>query len=181
MKNMLTFPFPRQDLPDFEVLVRPHLDHLYRVAFRFCANRSDAEDLVQDLLVKLYPRRAEMARIEKLRPWLVTTLYRMFIDETRRRARSRLQPIEDEAGFYDGVPSTEPGPAQSLAREQRLQSLQAAFEQLSDDHRTLLTLHDIEGYRLAELNEMLDIPIGTLKSRIHRARARLRGLLEHED
>ncbi len=177
MKKMLTFPSPHQATADFESLVGPHLDHLYRVAFRFCTNRSDAEDLVQDLLVKLYPRQAELARIEKLRPWLVTTLYRMFIDDTRRRARSRLQPIDDETAFYDSVPSATPGPADSLAREQRLQSMQAAFDRLSDDHRTLLALHDIEGYRLNELHAMLGIPLGTLKSRIHRARARLRELL----
>ncbi len=178
MRNILPFRARGKALPDFETLVRPHLDHLYRLAYRFCGQRQDAEDLVQDLLVKLYPRHAEIARVEKLRPWLVTTLYRMFIDGTRRKARSRLELIDDETSFYDGVANNDDRPEQSLAREQRIEQIQRAFERLSDDHRILLTLHDIEGYRLVELEGMLDIPLGTLKSRIHRARARMRQLLD---
>ncbi|MCF6211452.1 MAG: RNA polymerase sigma factor [Gammaproteobacteria bacterium] len=177
MRNILPFRVQRETLPDFETLVRPHLDHLYRLAYRFCGHRQDAEDLVQDLLVKLYPRHAEIVKIEKLRPWLVTILYRMFIDGTRRKARSRLELIDDETKFYECIASSDERPEQSLAREQRVAQIQVAFEQLSDDHRTLLALHDIEGYRLAELEEMLAVPLGTLKSRIHRARARMRILL----
>jgi len=178
MRNILSFRARRETLPDFEMLVHPHLDYLYRLAYRFCGHQQDAEDLVQDLLVKLYPRHAEVAKVEKLRPWLVTTLYRMFIDGTRRKARSRLELIDDETSFYDSVATTDDRPEQSLAREQKIVQMQCAFECLSDDHRTLLTLHDIEGYRLVELEEMLDIPLGTLKSRIHRARARMRQLLD---
>ncbi len=178
MRNILPFRARRETLPDFETLVRPHLDHLYRLAYRFCGHRQDAEDLVQDLLVKLYPRHAEIAKVEKLRPWLVTILYRMFIDGTRRKARSRLEPIDDETKFYESTASSDERPEQSLAREQRMGQIQAAFERLSDDHRTLLALHDIEGYRLTELEEMLAVPLGTLKSRIHRARARMRALLD---
>ena len=177
MRNILPFRVRRETLPDFETLVHPHLDHLYRLAYRFCGHRQDAEDLVQDLLVKLYPRHAEITKVEKLRPWLVTILYRMFIDGTRRKARSRLELIDDETKFYESIASTDERPEQSLAREQRMVQIQAAFERLSDNHRTLLTLHDIEGYRLAELEEMLAVPLGTLKSRIHRARARMRELL----
>ena len=178
MKNILPFRKRKDALPSFDSLLRPHLDHLYRLAYRFCGNGHDAEDLVQDLLIKLYPRHAEVAGIEKLRPWLVTTLYRMFIDGTRRKARSRLELINDEGSFYDTVASGDERPDQTLAREQQLSQMQAAFEQLSDDHRILLTLHDIEGYRLVELEAMLDVPLGTLKSRMHRARARMRELLD---
>lgn len=181
MKNILPFRKQADPLPSFDSLLRPYLDHLYRLAYRFCGNRSDAEDLVQDLLVKLYPRHAEVAQVEKLRPWLVTTLYRMFIDGTRRKARSRLELIDDETSFYDSVACGGDRPDQSLAREQRIDQMHAAFERLSDDHRTLLTLHDIEGYSLIELEGMLDVPLGTLKSRIHRARARMRDWLENAE
>ena len=174
MKNILPFRKQRETLPSFDSLVSPYLDHLYRLAYRFCGNQHDAEDLVQDLLVKLYPRHAEVAKVEKLRPWLATTLYRMFIDGTRRKARSRLELIDDETSFYDSVATADERPDQSLAREQLGTQMQAAFEQLSDEHRVLITLHDIEGYRLVELEEMLDVPLGTLKSRMHRARARMR-------
>ncbi len=179
MKNILAFPRRRTGV-DFDALIRPHLDILYRTAFRFCRQRHDAEDLVQDLLIKLYPRREELARIDKLRPWLITSLYHLFIDGTRKSKRSPLQAIEDEQGFYDSMPSDLPGPEGQLLREQRLRAIQRAYERLSDEHRALISLHDIEGYRLPELQEMLGLPLGTLKSRIHRARARLREMLRED-
>jgi RNA polymerase sigma-70 factor (ECF subfamily) len=162
----------------FDALVRPHITYLYRLAYRFCGNPEDAEDLVQDLFVKLFPRCAELEVVEKLRPWLVTSLYRMFVDGTRRQKRSPLELIDDEAAFYETTGGGAESPSQELAEDQRIDQIQAAFERMSDDHRILLTLHDIEGYRLVELEEMLDVPVGTLKSRIHRARARMRKILD---
>lgn len=162
----------------FDTLVRPHITYLYRLAYRFCGNPEDAEDLVQDLFLKLFPRCAELEVVEKLRPWLVTSLYRMFVDGTRRQKRSPLELIDDEVAFYETAGSGTESPDHELAEDQRIDQMQAAFQRMSDDHRVLLTLHDIEGYRLIELQEMLDVPVGTLKSRIHRARARMRKILE---
>jgi RNA polymerase sigma-70 factor (ECF subfamily) len=164
----------------FDALVRPHITYLYRLAYRFCGNPEDAEDLVQDLFIKLYPRCEELEAVEKLRPWLVTSLYRMFVDGTRRQKRSPLELIDDEVAFYETAVSDTDSPDQELSEDQRINQLQAAFQRMSEDHRVLLTLHDIEGYRLVELQEMLDVPVGTLKSRIHRARARMRKILESD-
>ena len=161
----------------FEELVHPHINYLYRLAFRFCGNQEDAEDLVQDLLIKLYPNRDELEKIEKLRPWMTTSLYRMFIDDYRKKARSPLELIDDETAFYDTMVSDDFAPDMTLAEDQRINQLQAAFNRLSENHRVLLTLHDIEGYRLVEIETMLGTPVGTLKSRIHRARAKMRGML----
>lgn len=160
--------------------MRPHVNYLYRLAYRFCGNQEDAEDLVQDLLIKLYPRRAELETIEKLRPWMVTSLYRMFVDGTRKKARTPLELIDDETVFYETRTTEEAMPDEVLAEDQRIDQIQSAFNRLSEDHRVLLTLHDIEGYRLVELESMLGIPVGTLKSRIHRARARMRDLLNRD-
>lgn len=83
---MKILPFPRsQPASKFEELVYPHINYLYRLAFRFCGNQADAEDLVQDLLIKLYPKRAELEKVEKLRPWVTTSLYRMFVDSYRKK------------------------------------------------------------------------------------------------
>ncbi len=179
MMKVLSFP-SREPASSFDGLVRPHITYLYRLAYRFCGNQEDAEDLVQDLLTKLYPRRKELEIIEKLRPWLVTSLYRMFVDGTRRKKRSPLELIDNEATFYETVANTATMPDQDLAADQRIDKIQAAFQRLSEDHRVLMTLHDIEGYRLVELEKILDVPVGTLKSRIHRARARMREMLESD-
>ena len=177
--KILTFP-QNETSPGFEGLVRPHIQYLYRLAYRFCGNQEDAEDLVQDLLVKLFPRQSELEQVEKLRPWLVTTLYRMFVDNTRKKARSPLELVNDEKTFYDPTGNEEYTPDEVLAEDQRIDRIQAAFNRLSEEHRVILTLHDIEGYRLVELETMLGVPVGTLKSRIHRARSRMRDLLGTE-
>ncbi len=174
----------RRDSADsqFETLLRPHLHHLYQVAFRFVGNAADAEDLVQDVLVKLYPKRRQLADIETLRPWLTRVLYRMFIDQRRKMNRSPLSLVKggvDEQGtsVLDRLHSPEPDPADQVDRAITRKRLQKAINSLNHDQQSLCLLHDVEGYTLQELEGILETPIGTLKSRLHRARARLRVLL----
>jgi len=166
----------------FESLLRPHVPYLYRLAVRFCGNGHDAEDLVQDLLIKLYPRSGELGKLEAVRPWLARALHNQYVDMVRKRARSplgqSLQPTrEAQCDPIDELLHQGPGPDEFLEQELTAQRLEEALACLSPEHRVLLTLHDIEGYTLQELTEILAAPLGTLKSRLHRARARLRGQL----
>ncbi len=163
----------------FEDLVGPHIDHLYRLSYRFTGSREDAEDLVQDLLVKLYPRQAEIESIERLRPWLARVLYRLFIDRVRQAGRSVLSVVEDSEEPDDQIDSgisTEELVEGALTQER----LQESFSLLNEDQRILLALHDIEGYTLTELVDVLDAPLGTLKSRLNRSRTKLREHLSRE-
>lgn len=162
---------------EFERRMAPHISALYRLACRLTNDPSDAEELVQDVLVKLYPKRDELAAIEQIRPWASRVLYRMFVDKWRRR---RLEPINECELGEDRELDPESGqlsPEDYLQMRGDLGEVQEAMEQLSENHRTLLLLHDVEGYTLVELEDMLAVPLGTLKSRVHRARARLRNLL----
>lgn len=161
---------------EFARLVSPHVDHLYRLAFRFTNNSQDAEDLVQELLAKLFPRTREIREIERLRPWLDRILYRMFVDRIRYDQR---RPVSDcEKNDPDEFAGLGNNPEFDLEQKLTRERLQAAYAQLNEDHRALLAMHDIEGYTLLELESMLDTPIGTLKSRLHRARNQLRKNLE---
>lgn len=162
---------------EFVALVRPYVEGMYRLAYRFCGCREDAEDLVQDVLVKLYPRSHELRDIDNLQSWLATVLYRQFVDRTRHVNRSPVQLSEDG----DTPLSAEVEPANQpevlLLNHEAIDRVQEALIQLNEDQRVLVILHDVEGYKLTELQEMLDIPIGTLKSRLHRAREQLKKLL----
>lgn len=170
----------------FEQLVRPHLDHLYRVAYRFSGNACDAEDLVQDLLLKLYPKVAELAAVELLRSWLARALYYHAIDVSRRTGRSAMGKRVDlgsddaEGDPLDTLPGDGHDPERAAEQSLTRERLQTAFGYLSVEHRAVVSMHDIEGYSLDELTYLLDTPIGTLKSRLHRARAHLRSLLTME-
>ena len=170
---------------EFEKILQPYVLKLYRVAFRLCGNPADAEDLVQDVLVKVYPKRQTLAKLENPGPWLVKVLYRTFIDQRRRMARSPLHLLlnsnaEENTSILESIPSDNSGPEEISANNQVRDRLMQAINSLNADQRHLCILHDVEGYTLIELEEILDTPIGTLKSRLHRARASLRKMLQHE-
>ena len=158
----------------FEELVAPHIDRLYRLGYRFSGTRHDAEDLVQELLVKLYPRSKELGNIEKLGPWLSKSLYHLFIDQARRVTCSPVVLSEECGVELEAVACVNAGPDDHMVRQQRILELERALFTLNFDQRTLIAMHDMEGYTLPELTSMLDTPLGTLKSRLHRARASLR-------
>ena len=170
---------------DFEALLRPQLNYLYRISYRFTGNKADAEDLVQDLLVKLYPRQDELEKVTHLRPWLVRVLYRMFVDNERKQKRSPLRLVKknpdidaDTDDPVDQIAGTEPDPEQYTRAQILSEHIERALNQLGKDQRAVITLHDIEGYALTELETLLEVPMGTLKSRLHRARGKLRDILK---
>jgi RNA polymerase sigma-70 factor (ECF subfamily) len=167
----------------FADLVGPHLRPLYRLAFRLTGNVHDAEDLFQDLLVKVYARLHELRRVEKRRPWLARVMYTLFIDGQRRAARSPLSLVVDNDNGEEISLQPPPGsphdnePEAAAIRDGEQRRLLRALARLPDEQRTILMLADVEGFTLNEMETILDCPRGTLKSRLHRARARLRELL----
>jgi len=165
----------------FDALVRPHLDRLYRLAYRFTQSREDAEDLVQSLLIKLLPQAERLALLDLPGPWMARALYNLYIDQTRQRRRQEAAigcPLTEDGVLEAIADEFSDSPEQAVERSQREQRLALALATLSDDHRALIAWHDMEGYTLDELAEQLSVPIGTLKSRLHRGRANLRALLE---
>lgn len=185
MENIISISQNMSRTADFESLLDPYLHHLYKVAMRFTGGSvADSEDLVQELLIKLYSKQEQLAGIEKLRPWLVKVLYRTFIDHVRRQNRSPLhlvvKPVGDGVDVVDTLASEAVGPCDHLTAHDTSSQLMAAVQSLKEEHRTVCILHDMEGYTLVELEEILDTPLGTLKSRLHRARMRLRKILSQQ-
>lgn len=174
----------------FEALVAPHVEHLYQLALRFTRNTAAAEDLVQDVLVKLFRVQEQIVLLERPRPWMARVLYREYVDRWRR---DRLAPInlsdldghDSESGHPENRGEAEPDPdadpLYDAEASQLREQLTAALAALSEDHRTVILFHDVEGYTLEELSTVLAVPLGTLKSRVHRARARLRAVLAQSD
>lgn len=171
--------FRRTSADGFESLIAPYIERLYRLAYRFCGEVSCAEDLVQDLLLKLYPRVAELARLEEPGPWLSRALYNHFIDTTRREKRTPFHEAVNDQVLVR-MPGTDATPEQELEQDHLQRQLLQAMAALRPEQRALVSLHDIEGYTLLELETMLGTPLGTLKSRLHRSRKQLRESLQTE-
>lgn len=183
---MALFPFRRTRPRRFEDCVRPHLGGMYRFAYRLTGQREDAEDLVQDVLTKLFPRAKELYEVDQPGAWLNKVLYRRFIDLTRKRVRQADRPasslMSDDAGadFLDSLVDNGAGPARQLGDEQLRCAIVKALDSLSPDQRTLLLLHDVDGWRQEDIAEVLGIAVGTVKSRLHRCRANLRSIMATE-
>ena len=163
----------------FERLVRPHFDRLYRLAWRLAGAKAEAEDLFQELLLKAYGKLDDLVEIDDPGPWLCRVMYNLFIDERRRFARHRLHTVDEGqlgGDGLEGMPGTD-SPVENNERLEKLKCLDRALAQLSDEHRVVVLLHDTEGYKLVEIEQLTGISVGTVKSRLHRARARLREIL----
>ncbi|MBI3927522.1 MAG: sigma-70 family RNA polymerase sigma factor [Armatimonadetes bacterium] len=147
----------------YEKLVREHGRGLYRLAHRLCGDPCLAEDLVQECYLEAWRSLPELRSLERARAWLVQILRHRFHRALRARSRRpRVQSLPESLGW---VP-----PERDWALEQ-------ALEQLEPHYREPFLLVFMEGYRCREVAELLDLPIGTVLSRIHRARTRLKALL----
>ncbi|MBT8108832.1 MAG: RNA polymerase sigma factor [Gammaproteobacteria bacterium] len=169
----------KADNQAFERLVRPYFDRLWRLAFRLTGRKAEAEDLFQELLIKAYGKLDDLVAIDEPGAWLARIMYNLFIDERRRFRRQRMHVVDE--GFLpgDGIEgfAAADSPVRDQERLDKLRQLDTALAQLSDEHRIVVLLHDSEGYKITEIHELTGLPVGTVKSRLHRARARLREIL----
>lgn len=156
---------------------------MYRLALRFTKSVPDAEDLLQDVLVSLFERREQLAEIGDLKTWLARVIHNRFIDQRRSFLRRRLtaafRPADsgDEMSILESIPSQEMGPEELATVAGQLSQLDEALGRLNDEQRIVVLLHDAEGYSLEEVEQITGTAAGTVKSRLHRGRARLRALL----
>jgi RNA polymerase sigma-70 factor, ECF subfamily len=167
---------------DFEQQVRPHLPQLYPAALRLTRNPADAEDLVQDTLAKAYASFAQYTPGTNLRAWLHRILSTTFINTYRKRQRQpQIAPGADP--HNDWTTSADPltGPARSAEAEALDKitdtTLLTALRDLPDDFRTAIWLADVEGYPYREVAAIMGTPLGTVMSRLHRGRGKLRHTL----
>jgi RNA polymerase sigma-70 factor (ECF subfamily) len=160
----------------FARLIRQHYRALYNAAYRLTRSAVDAEDLVQEVCLRAYPRLTEVEGLEQPRGWLLRVLYRLFVDLRRRYERKNVRAIEDDEDFV----SAEAGPPEEVDRAIHRWRIESAWRHLNQEQRLLLVLHDVEGYSLAEIHSLTGLKDGTIKSRLHRARVRLGRLLQRD-
>ena len=161
-------------MADIAHLIEPVIPALRRYARTFVRGAADADDLVQDTLERAISRWHQRRSDGETRTWLFTILHNLAVNHLRRAARRGREVPLDDAGESDvGVPSTQ---EDALRRDDIL----GAVGQLPDDQRSVLLLVSIEDVSYAEAARILDIPIGTVMSRLTRARARLLKLLKEQ-
>jgi RNA polymerase sigma-70 factor (ECF subfamily) len=145
---------------------------LYRVAFAWCHDAPLADDLAQEALARGLARTEQLRDAERLSSWLFSILHRCWIDHLRLRR----EDLNEEA--IAELPSDLPGPEGHAEQQETVNRVRAAIAALPLGQRQVVTLVDLEEFSYAEVAAILSIPIGTVMSRLCRAREALRGLLE---
>jgi RNA polymerase sigma-70 factor (ECF subfamily) len=174
---------PEASLEVFEELVRKHESSIYRVAYRLSGNRDDAEDLIQEALIEAFeafPRFKEGTRFDR---WIYRIMTNTHIDIIRKRGRSP-RTISMEAGVSDDgtplvieTPDSTNDPALRLMALEFSEPLQRSLDTLSPESRAILVLADVEGQSYEEVARAVGCPVGTVRSRLHRARMALKNML----
>lgn len=179
---------PRMDAAarrEFEDTVLPQLDRLFGMALRLTRSRTEAEDLVQDTMVRAYRFWGSFKPGTSVRAWLFTILRNTFINRYHRSNRDRAHlgelSVQHEA-FGDDLsagqaPSPLPAPEDVLTQRGVRERIEAALQRIPVEFRMVVALADIEGLSYKEVAETMDIPVGTVMSRLHRGRRHLHALL----
>jgi RNA polymerase sigma-70 factor (ECF subfamily) len=172
--------FQNGDLYAFDIIVQRYKDQLLNFAYRFLGNYEEAEDVVQETFLRLYRNRHAYRQIAKFSTWLYTITSNLSKTELRKRKRRKLVSISDlgydekEYELEDSHADTERD-VDSVLKEEIIQK---AIEELPPRFRQVVILRDIKGLSYEEVGKILKIPLGTVKSRVNRARLKLQSKLQ---
>ncbi|HHY38108.1 MAG TPA: sigma-70 family RNA polymerase sigma factor [Clostridia bacterium] len=172
----------RGDVDAFGALVRTHEKKIYNMAYRMLGNTEDAFDASQEAFTKAFFSLESFRGTSSFSTWLYRIAANICLDELRRRKRSKILPLDAPLSLSDGeilreLPSQAETPEQILTRKELLRDIERSILSLSPEHRLAITLRDIQGLSYEEIADLTGASLGTVKSRIHRARNALKNAI----
>lgn len=171
------------DADSFSALILPYEQKLMHHAYRMLLNETEAEDAVQEALLKAWRRLDTYQGTAAFSTWLYTILHHVCLDMLRKKKREKpaiplIQEGENEEEFSLSIPDTAPGPDERYQQKAMRSAVAAAIDTLSDEHKTVIILRDIDGLEYDEIAKITNTSLGTVKSRISRARTAMKKILE---
>lgn len=165
-------------VPTWDEVVERHSGRVYRLAYRLTGNRADAEDLTQEVFVRVF-RSLHTYTPGTFEGWLHRITTNVFLDQARRRQRLRFDSLSDERASL--LPSNHQPPDAAYSDARFDDDVEQALAALTPEFRAAVVLCDVEGLTYEEIAEILGTKLGTVRSRIHRGRAQLRRALAHRE
>lgn len=167
------------DVEAFEQLISQHQKTVYNIAYRLTGNHEDASDVAQEAFIRAYSSLADFRGDSSFATWLYRIVNNACLDELRKRKRQRLTYIDQTVSVDDGeisrqIADTAGGPEEALERVEIQRAVQESIDQLDYEYRIVLVMRDIQGYSYNEIAETLGLNLGTVKSRLNRARNALK-------
>ncbi len=161
------------DAEAFGCLVTKYQNRLFNSMVHFLRDETEAEDVVQESFVLAFTRLHKFRGNSSFYTWL----YRIAVNTAisrRRKKRPRVSVDRDLGDGGKGIGGAGPQPGDRLQESERAEQLHAALNRLGDEHRLILVLREMDGLSYEEISEILDAPVGTVRSRLHRARSQLK-------
>ena len=173
----------KMDAETFAGLIARAGDKAYNFAYRLSGNEPDARDLVQEAFSRALEHAGAYDPTRPFDSWLLRILHNVFLDSMRRHSHSRTVSLDapapdEDAGWADLLPGEEPAAADELILKESLDLLQRALARLPTTYKSAIALCDIEGLSYEDIAKVMDIPVGTVRSRIHQGRVLLRKAYE---
>lgn len=177
--------YQRHEIAAYEDLLERYGRRIYQLAYRMAGNDADAKDLAQEACIRVYRALRRIDPTANLESWLYRIITNLYIDMLRRRPKVRIESLDaplitakgDEVTREVADPVADP--EETVLSAELDADIQRALLALSSELRMVVVLSDIEGHSYEEISEMLRIPVGTVKSRLHRARRMLQERLRH--
>jgi RNA polymerase sigma-70 factor (ECF subfamily) len=165
-----------QRTPTWDEIVEQHSARVYRLAYRLTGHRADAEDLTQEVFVRVF-RSLDSYRPGTFEGWLHRITTNLFLDQARRKSRIRFDSLGDDPDLK--LPGRIPSPDHQVLAGLFDSDVEAALAAMAPDFRVAVVLCDVEGLSYEEIADVLGLKLGTVRSRIHRGRSQLRKALAH--
>ena len=162
-------------------LVNRYKDKLINFIFSYLGDLESSEDVVQETMIKLYQKKHYYKEIAKFSTWLYTIAKNLANTELRKRKQRKttlLSQFSKDDKTYE-LPSNDPEPGQEIQTDIVNKIIRDAVDQLSEKFKIVIVLRDIQGLSYEDISEIINVPIGTVKSRINRARLQLQVELKH--
>ncbi len=161
---------------EFKLMVMPYSERLYRMAFRLMGNREEAEDVVQEVYLKLWGLRKDLKKYNSIEALAIRITRNLCLDGLRRRKTSQ-EAIKTERINGDGYSET---PAESLERKEEAEVIHTLIEALPEPQRSLVHLRHLEGKEYEEIAQMVNMNVNAIRVSISRARKQMREMLEKQ-
>ncbi|HWR60142.1 MAG TPA: sigma-70 family RNA polymerase sigma factor [Clostridia bacterium] len=171
------------DIEAFELLISSYDKRAYNIAYRIMGNEEDAKDMAQEAMLRVYRSIKDFKGQSSFSTWLYRIVTNVCLDELRRRKNDRHVSIDSTIKTEDGelhieLCSDKETPEAAYERVEQRELIKEAIRELNDEYRSVIVLRDVQGFSYEEISGMLECSLGTVKSRINRARTMLRDRLK---
>lgn len=183
IEKMLIKKSKAGDIESFEILISSYDKKAYNIAFRMMGNEEDAKDMAQEAMLRVYRAIKGFREQSSFSTWLYRIVTNVCLDELRRRKKESTISLDNTIETDSGemrleICSDKETPEYAYERLEQRQLIADAINQLNEEYRSVIVLRDVQGFSYEEISKILDCSLGTIKSRINRARNALRNKLK---